>query len=230
MDLERGTGSRADQVVRASFTAMPIHRKSYSACHITKTTAICAAGFTCSAGIAANKLLAKVASAMNKPNQQTVVPPRCFWDCWHPFAFGTLTNYTDCQTIYILRFKVFLSASILRASVQFLSYKRNIIYDYRAVDNMMRDLPLKKLRNFGGKLGEELKEMGCTTAGQVAALPHRMLTQRFGEERASIIARAVRGYSDDPVQVVRNPCKPLPVFNMSLYQHGHTTALITDSV
>ena len=35
------------------------------------------AGFTCSAGIACNKLLAKVASAMNKPNQQTVVPPRC---------------------------------------------------------------------------------------------------------------------------------------------------------
>ena len=34
------------------------------------------ADFTCSAGVACNKLLAKVASAMNKPNQQTVVPPR----------------------------------------------------------------------------------------------------------------------------------------------------------
>lgn len=31
-------------------------------------------GFTFSAGIASNKLLAKLASAMNKPNLQTVVP------------------------------------------------------------------------------------------------------------------------------------------------------------
>ena len=31
-------------------------------------------GYTCSAGIAHNKLLAKVASAMHKPNQQTIVP------------------------------------------------------------------------------------------------------------------------------------------------------------
>ncbi|CAL8471021.1 g10563 [Coccomyxa elongata] len=103
-------------------------------------------GFTCSAGIAANKLLAKVASAMNKPNQQTIVPPR-------------------------------------------------------AVDAMMADLPLKKLRNFGGKLGAELSAMGCTTAGQVAAIPHGQLSARFGEERAASIARAVRGYSDEPVQV-----------------------------
>ena len=34
------------------------------------------AGFTSSAGIAANKLLAKISSALNKPNQQTLVPPR----------------------------------------------------------------------------------------------------------------------------------------------------------
>lgn len=71
----------------------------------------------------------------------------------------------------------------------------------RAVDEMMRDLPLKKLRNFGGKLGAELAAMGCATAGQVAALPHAQLTARFGEERAAGIARAVRGYSDEPVQV-----------------------------
>lgn len=34
------------------------------------------AGYTASAGIAANKLLAKIGSAMHKPNQQTVIPPR----------------------------------------------------------------------------------------------------------------------------------------------------------
>lgn len=64
----------------------------------------------------------------------------------------------------------------------------------------MKDLPLKKLRNFGGKLGAELGEMNCTTAGEVAALPHKALVAKFGEERATFIARAVRGYSDEPVQ------------------------------
>jgi len=72
----------------------------------------------------------------------------------------------------------------------------------RAVDELMKDLPLKKLRNFGGKLGAELGEMNCTTAGQVAALPHKALVDRFGE-RATGIARAVRGYSDEPVQARR---------------------------
>ena len=33
-------------------------------------------GFTSSAGVSTNKLLSKVGSAMNKPNQQTVIPPR----------------------------------------------------------------------------------------------------------------------------------------------------------
>merc|ERR1711920_494603 len=32
-------------------------------------------GFTCSAGIAANKMLAKLCGGLHKPNQQTVLPP-----------------------------------------------------------------------------------------------------------------------------------------------------------
>ena len=37
----------------------------------------------------------------------------------------------------------------------------------------MKDLPLKKLRNFGGKLGEQLGALGCTTAGEVrVSCPH----------------------------------------------------------
>ena len=33
-------------------------------------------GFTCSAGIATNKLLAKLCGGLHKPNQQTVLPPK----------------------------------------------------------------------------------------------------------------------------------------------------------
>lgn len=36
----------------------------------------------------------------------------------------------------------------------------------------MEDLPLKKLRNFGGKLGAELQALGATTVGQVDILTH----------------------------------------------------------
>ena len=84
--------------------------------------------------------------------------------------------------------------------LQVLPIMRYMPYTCRAVDGLMKDLPLKKLRNFGGKLGAELGEMNCTMAGEVAALPHKALVARFGEERATFIARAVRGYSDEPVQ------------------------------
>lgn len=65
-----------------------------------------------SAGVACNKLLAKVAAGLNKPDQQTIVPPR-------------------------------------------------------AAAALLADMPLGKIRNFGGKLGSELHSMGCTTPGHV---------------------------------------------------------------
>ncbi|GAB4815874.1 hypothetical protein N2152v2_002920 [Parachlorella kessleri] len=107
-------------------------------------------GYTASAGIATNKLLAKVGAALHKPNQQTVIPPR-------------------------------------------------------AVQEVMLTLPLKKLKNFGGKLGGELQELGCSTAGEVQALPRPALVARFGEERAAWIEQAVRGVSHEAVEERERP-------------------------
>ena len=74
----------------------------------------------------------------------------------------------------------------------------------------MKDMPLKKIRNFGGKLGAELQSLGCTTAGEVLALPATTLHQRFGE-RASWILYTVQGNSDEQVQVLSSPtCKSPP--------------------
>ena len=33
---------------------------------------------------------------------------------------------------------------------------------------LLENLPLRKLRNFGGKLGHELEAMGASTVGQVS--------------------------------------------------------------
>lgn len=64
----------------------------------------------------------------------------------------------------------------------------------------MKDMPLKKIRNFGGKLGAELQALGCSTAGEVLALPPATLQEHFGE-RATWILYTVQGNSDEQVQV-----------------------------
>jgi nucleotidyltransferase/DNA polymerase involved in DNA repair len=45
-------------------------------------------GFTCSAGIGPNKLLAKIGSAKNKPNKQTVVLPRAVEELMQVIGVG----------------------------------------------------------------------------------------------------------------------------------------------
>lgn len=70
----------------------------------------------------------------------------------------------------------------------------------RAVPELMKDMPLKKVRNFGGKLGAELQALSCTTAGEVLAIPPATLHQHFGE-RTTWILYTVQGNSDEQVQV-----------------------------
>lgn len=82
------------------------------------------------AGISHNKILSKIASAMNKPNNQTVVP-------------------------------------------------------VHAVSKVMGSLPLKKIPNFGGGLGQKLEALGCSTAADVQAVSLSTLQQNFGANAGS---------------------------------------------
>ncbi|CAI5527584.1 unnamed protein product [Closterium sp. Naga37s-1] len=70
----------------------------------------------------------------------------------------------------------------------------------RAVPALMEDVPLKKIRNLGGKLGQELQAMGCATAGQAHALELPDLIARFGERLGNYVWRAVRGLDETPVE------------------------------
>lgn len=111
--------------------------------------------FTSSAGISCNKLLAKIGSAKNKPNQQTLIRPRM-------------------------------------------------------VDSLMSELPLRKLRNFGGKLGEDIESL-CNNYTQgavplvvrdVLKIPLVKLQSKFGPERALWILDLVHGM-DGNAEVVQ---------------------------
>ena len=89
--------------------------------------------------------------------------------------------------------------------------KRTLGWLHRAVPGLLGALPLRKLRNFGGKLGTELEAMGCKTAGDVAAIPRKALEARFGLDRGGFIYGAVRGVSDEPVKVGLSTCVVTPI-------------------
>lgn len=61
----------------------------------------------------------------------------------------------------------------------------------RAVPDLLQDLPLGKIRNFGGKLGLELQAMGCSTAGQARRAQHiACRPARDGSAWPSMLPRA----------------------------------------
>ena len=108
-------------------------------------------GFTSSAGIACNKLLAKVGSAKNKPNQQTLIRPN-------------------------------------------------------TVSMLMKELPLRSLKNFGGKLGDELERLCMRYSNakdlkvfNVTEIPFDALQAKFGEEKSKWIINHARGQDDSEV-------------------------------
>ncbi|KAG0451338.1 hypothetical protein HPP92_013738 [Vanilla planifolia] len=102
--------------------------------------------FTCSAGIAHNKMLAKLASGMHKPAQQTIVPSS-------------------------------------------------------AVTNLLASLPVKKMKQLGGKLGSSLHDdLGVNTVGDLLQFSEEKLQERYGVNTGTWLWNIARGISGDEVE------------------------------
>ncbi|KAH0924274.1 hypothetical protein HID58_024292 [Brassica napus] len=106
--------------------------------------------FSCSAGIAHNKarsyLFSKLASGMNKPAQQTVVP-------------------------------------------------------YAAVQELLSSLPIKKMKQLGGKLGTSLQtDLGIDTVGDLLQFSETKLQEHYGINTGTWLWNIARGISGEEVQ------------------------------
>ncbi|XP_055818577.1 DNA polymerase eta isoform X2 [Solanum dulcamara] len=102
--------------------------------------------FTCSAGIAHNKMLAKLASGMNKPAQQTVVP-------------------------------------------------------FSSISKLLGTLPIKKMKQLGGKLGTSLQiDLCVNTVGDLLQFSEEKLQEYYGVNTGSWLWNTARGISGEEVK------------------------------
>ncbi|KAK8074261.1 DNA polymerase eta subunit [Apiospora phragmitis] len=102
-------------------------------------------GYTCSAGIASNKMLSKLGSGHKKPNQQTVI--------------------------------------------------RN-----RAVQHFLSDMKVTKIRNLGGKLGEQVTSVFETDAiKELLAIPVEQMKAKLGEDTGIWLYNTIRGVDTSEV-------------------------------
>ncbi|ESO84458.1 hypothetical protein LOTGIDRAFT_222102 [Lottia gigantea] len=102
-------------------------------------------GFRCSAGIAHNKILAKLACGMHKPNKQTIFP-------------------------------------------------------HESVPQLFSTLPLRKIRNLGGKLGDSVVEvLNIENIGELTQFSLDYLIQNYGEKQGNWLYNICRGFDYEPV-------------------------------
>ncbi|KAK3489126.1 DNA/RNA polymerase [Neurospora hispaniola] len=102
-------------------------------------------GYTCSAGVACNKLLSKLGSAYRKPNQQTVL--------------------------------------------------RN-----RSIQHFLSDFKFTKMRNLGGKLGEQISQIYHTdTVKDLLSAPVEQLKSKLGDDTGVWVYNTVRGIDTSEV-------------------------------
>ncbi|XP_043595263.1 DNApol-eta isoform X1 [Bombus pyrosoma] len=104
-------------------------------------------GFRCSAGIAGNKILAKLACGLHKPNRQTILPTT-------------------------------------------------------AVSTLYSTLPIKKVRNLGGKFGDVVVEsLNCNVMGDLVQYSLQYLQKRFDEKTGLWLYNIARGIDNEPVNI-----------------------------
>ncbi|XP_022912036.2 DNA polymerase eta [Onthophagus taurus] len=104
-------------------------------------------GYKCSAGIAHNKILAKLSCGLHKPNQQTILP--------------------QC-----------------------------------GVDELYKNLPIRKIKSLGGKFGEILgDDLGISTMAELKQFDEKDLIQRYDEKTGSWLYNIARGIDVEPVTV-----------------------------
>lgn len=102
-------------------------------------------GYTCSAGIAHNKLLSKLGSGCRKPNQQTVIRRR-------------------------------------------------------AVAPFLSPLKFTKIRNLGGKLGDQVtSEFGTEEVSGLLSVPLQQMISRLGTETGTWVHNSIRGIDNSEV-------------------------------
>ncbi|KAL1771963.1 DNA polymerase eta isoform X1 [Sigmodon hispidus] len=103
-------------------------------------------GFQCSAGISHNKVLAKLACGLNKPNRQTLV-------------------------------------------------------SHGSVPKLFSQMPIRKIRSLGGKLGASVIEiLGVEYMGELTQFTESQLQNHFGEKNGSWLYAMCRGIEHDPVK------------------------------
>ncbi|KAH3851921.1 hypothetical protein DPMN_094408, partial [Dreissena polymorpha] len=108
-------------------------------------------GFRCSAGIAHNKMLAKLACGFHKPNKQTILP-------------------------------------------------------HSQVPQLFKSLPIRKIRNLGGKMGTLVSEhLRVENMADLLVFSERALQQLLGEKNGSWLYSVCRGFDSEPVSARQLP-------------------------
>lgn len=112
------------------------------------------------------------------------VRARVFADCGYTVSAGV------CVNKLLSKF----------ASAQNKPNKQTIV-PISAVSALMKDVPLRKLRGLGGKLGKEVEALGVATAGEATALSMEKLEMELGHRKvAEFVYNSVRGKDDSEVK------------------------------